>query len=304
MFLAVAGCGHIGFAPHAVADGGGGPRDGASVDAACTWSPWSIPTVLPGPINSPADDWTPTPTRGGLELFFYSYRGGGADIYHATRASIADAFGAASAVTELSTTSEDRATTLSADALDIIFERDGQTGGVLYEATRASIADPFSNVHVIAELVSGTDVNDDPFLSADGLRLVFASSRRGSGTHGLDLFETTRPARDAPFAMPVELAALDSDVDDGSPTLSADGLEIFFASTRPGGPGASDVYTAHRPALDQPFGPPQLVPELSSAMDDVGLRLTPGGATMFMNYDDDGLGGGNADLSISTRGCP
>jgi hypothetical protein len=64
-----------------------------------------------------------------------------------------------------------------------------------------------------------------------------------------------------------------------------------------------DIYTAHRPALDQPFSTPVLVPELSSARDDNGVRLSRDGKTMYLNYDTLTSGGANADLYSATRTC-
>jgi hypothetical protein len=44
------------------------------------------------------------------------------------------------------------------------------------------------------------------------------------------------------------------------------------------------------------------VRELSSARDDLGLHLTPDGATMYFNYDAV-TGGGNSDIDVATRAC-
>ena len=286
--LALAGCGRIAFdlVP---------PTDGT----ACTWTAFSTPTALPGPVQSTEDDWAPTPTLGGLELFFYSYSNTtNAEIYDATRPSLADAFGAPVAVTELNTTDDAGGTTLTDDADDIIFERLGD----LWEARRANPSAAFDPPALIAELnTSAAELA--PFMTADGLRIVFASSRVGPDTDGLDVFEATRPSLADPVTSPIELTPLTSSSDDTSPTLSADALDIFFSSTRPGGPGGADIYTSHRTGVDRPFAPPALVPQLSSAMDDTGVRLSRDGATMYMSYNPLTSGGANADLDTATRAC-
>jgi WD40 repeat protein len=284
--LVLGACGRIGFAP-------------APDAPVCTFGAFAAPVRLAAAVQSPQDDWGPTPTRGGLELFFYSFRTGSiaGDLYYATRPSLDADFGAALRVDELATDADDGSPTLTDDALVLVFQRAGD----LFEATRPAPDTAFGVTAALA--IDSTTADGDPFTSADGLRLVFASSRIGPDQHGLDLFEATRPARGAAFGQPVELAALDTDVDDFSPTLSADGLEIFFASRRAGGPGGADVYTARRPALDEPFAAPVLVPELSSARDDVGLRLAADGTTLFFDYDALTMGGANADLWTAVRSC-
>jgi hypothetical protein len=292
--LVLAGCGRIAF----------DARGDASVDAAgaCTaWTPFSTPAALPGPIQSPIDDWDPTPSMGELLLYFHSYRGGvNAALYFASRAATTDAFSAATIVTELTTgTSQQFAPTLTGDALDIVY-CDDQGGSTfhLYEATRTSTAQPFSTAATVDALNSVT--NDwFPYMSSDGLRIVFSSGR----DTGFDqIYESTRTDRTAPWSAPAVHAELTvATASQWNPALSTDELDIYF-SRAPSG-GTYDVYTAHRPSVDQPFGAATLVPELSSAKDDVGLRLSPNGFTMYLNYNAMTSGGGNADLDIATRSC-
>jgi hypothetical protein len=50
------------------------------------------------------------------------------------------------------------------------------------------------------------------------------------------------------------------------------------------------------------FQTPVRVPELSSATDDTGYRLTPDGTRMYLNYGAL-TSGGNADIFVATRTC-
>src|SRR4051794_15851511 len=84
--------------------------------------------------------------------------------------------------------------------------------------------------------------------------------------------------------------------------MSADGCEIFFSSRRVMASG-DDVYRATRSNVSLPFDAPQLVPELSSMLDDLGERLARDGHTMYLNYDSVRNGGQNSDIWISTRTC-
>jgi Tol biopolymer transport system component len=296
LLLALAACGRLHF--DALGDGAA-PPDAAPCT---TWSPFSAPVALPGPVNSPADDWAPTPAAGELELYFYSFRASShANLFRATRTTLAEQFDAGTALAELDNNANAGTPTVTADDLDIIYETDETGTGDLYEAIRGSRAVPFGAPQLIASLSSPVDADGDPFVSADGLRLVYVSSNNSIG--GLDIFETTRPDRGTEFAPPTAHLELDSPSDEYSPTLSADGLEIFFASARAGGFGGFDIYTARRTVVGQPFANATHVDELSSPLDDVGVRLTPDGTTLYLNYQTMTSGGANADMWTARRTC-
>jgi hypothetical protein len=298
-----ASCGRFDFDARVDATGARGDAvDAVDAPAPCTWSAFGPVTALPGPIQSAVDDWSPTPTQGGLTLYFQTFRAGGpggGDIFYATRPDLASEFSTPVPVSELDTAKFESGPTLTDDALDIMFERNLGGGGDLYEATRTATGAPFTGITALATVNSPAD-ETDPFVSADGLRLVFDSS---TASNGYDLYETTRPARASAFAAPTPLTELNTTSDDYNPTVSADGLDIFFSSNRPGGPGGLDIYTAHRPALDQPFGPATLVGELSTSLDDCCVRLSLDGTTMYFNSSTNIVGGSNADLDTATRSC-
>jgi hypothetical protein len=298
VLAACVGCGRIGFDAR-----GNGGSDGGGGDAtpACTsWSAFSTPTIIPGPIEAPTDNWGPSATLGQLAIYFGSYRVGGVgdqDIWVGARASVTAQFGAPTNVTEVNTTGFETAPTVTDDGLDMVFVRG--TASQLFEAMRGSTTVPFSTPAPVNFIAASYDIS--PWLSADGLRLVFVSNRDGNGQH---MFEATRTSRTTAFAIPAGHPELEAGSnDDAGGALSADGLDLYFSSSRPGGPGGDDVYTAHRTALDQPFSTPVLIPELSSPGDDDITRLSDDGATMYMNYDTKNTGGSAAQLMWATRTC-
>jgi Tol biopolymer transport system component len=111
---------------------------------------------------------------------------------------------------------------------------------------------------------------------------------------------------DAPVPVPIDFGAamqiveLASTSGDDDPTLTGDLLEIYFISNRPGGAGASDVWTSSRPSVDQPFSPPVVVASLSSPQNEETTRITADGLTMWVASDRSGPAG-VFDLWASTR---
>jgi len=94
-----------------------------------------------------------------------------------------------------------------------------------------------------------------PALSADGLSLYFCSNRAGSA--GNDLWVARRASEDDPWGEPTNLGTgVNSAAGDCGPSLSVDGLLLFFTSSRGG--GANDIYLATRsdPTDDLSWGVP------------------------------------------------
>lgn len=118
-----------------------------------------------------------------------------------------------------------------------------------------------------------------PFLSADGRTLLFHSNRPG-GLGQQDIWESRRPTADAPFEPPTNLGdAINGDGLTGSPSMTADGLTLAFHTRRQ---HLYQLWTAHRPAVDRPWGRAELIDTESRAKADTfrpwlaanGLSLT------------------------------
>ena len=73
----------------------------------------------------------------------------------------------------------------------------------------------------------------DACLSTDGLSLFFGSRRPG-GSGDTDIWLATRPTKNDPWDTPVNLGPkVNSPYHDTDPSLSADGLSVYFCSNRP-----------------------------------------------------------------------
>jgi hypothetical protein len=84
---------------------------------------------------------------------------------------------------------------------------------------------------------SGTSIDADPTLSLDQRIIVFSSTRNPmvAGMGATNLWYATRSGATGDFSAPKLIPMVNSDQDDGDPVLSADGCELYFASTRDGG---------------------------------------------------------------------
>jgi len=132
-----------------------------------------------------------------------------------------------------------------------------------------------------------------PALSADELTLVFSSTRAG-GLGGADLYETRRATVQSPWSSPINLTALNSASNDDRPALSTDGLELYFASDRGGGPGPSNLGVSRRSSPTAPWGAPALLPAPVNLMgvSTTDPALSPDGLRLWFAAD----GSGGSDL--------
>ena len=105
---------------------------------------------------------------------------------------------------------------------------------------------------------SSTQSDFWPCPSADGLELFFVSDRPG-GEGDCDLWVTTRASMSEPWGEPANLGpVVNTSYFEGDVSLPTDGLELCFASNRPGGcfPDEWDIWMTTRPTRNSPWGEP------------------------------------------------
>ena len=155
---------------------------------------------------------------------------------------------------------------LSGDGLSIVWE----VGGKVWMANR-------KNADSLFEKKAEVSYGRHPYLSDDGLEL-FTVARKADGGQGDSLFVATRPSVEATFSRPREIAELNRQSSPKSPSLSADGLSLYF--TRTGTDGKSPEFAAStRPARDGKWSTPKVI------------RLNRSGVTgalTWMSMTDDG----------------
>ena len=153
----------------------------------------------------------------------------------------------------------------------------------------------------LGPIVNSSALENQPNISADGLRLYFQSNRPG-GQGGNDVWVTNRATRDDPWEAPANLGpAVNSSAGDGNPCIWPDGLTLYFQSGRSEGYGRSDIWVATRATKDDSWGPPMnLGPSLNTAYREGRTSILPDGLSLYLNSDRPG-GFGSSDLWLSTR---
>lgn len=97
-------------------------------------------------------------------------------------------------------------------------------------------------------------------------------------------FSAWGPPVSAETWIPGTSPELNSIAADGCPILSPDGLDLYMASTRPGGLGLNDIWVAHRASKSAPFGAPvNLGAPVNSSANDFCPTPTVGGGLFFVS---------------------
>lgn len=235
------------------------------------------PATLVAAFSDPANEDDPTLTADLLEIYFSSTRisgmDGNSDVFRSTRATTSDPWGAPSPIVELNTGTNDENPGIAPDGLTLWFSSNRMGDLDIYVTTRADRGDPWNPPTRVAELsASGDDLGAEPVRSL--LRLTMYRDTPRS------LYETTRPSPASPWSPPAALTAVNSANDDLSGFFVTE-LELWFASNRPGGIGAHDLYRVTRPSTDEPFGAPTRIEGVNSSARDDDPWLSPDGRTLY-----------------------
>jgi len=128
-----------------------------------------------------------------------------------------------------------------------------------------------------------------PTMSADGLELYFNSNRPVPGLDEWNIWMVTRPTQDDDWGDAVPLGPeINSESEDNWPRISPDGLELYFASFRPDGYGAMDIWVTRRSALCEPWGPAvNLGPPVNDSDDQFTPSITADGLELFFSHEGD-----------------
>lgn len=284
------------------------------------FSDWSTPVNLGPMVNFELEDMSPEISRDGLSLYFGRNQGtaGGfiGDIWVSERPSVDAPWGPAQNVGPMiNTTSNENNPALSLDGHGLFFnsDRPGGFGGQdLYVARRRNKRDNLgwevpqnlgSAINTAANETGPAFFEDD----ASGTIVMYFVSNRPGGMGSTDIYSTTL-GQDGSFGSVVAVQELNSAFDDNAPFIRQDGLEIFFASNRPGSLGSTgqlDLWVATRARTFDPWSTPvNLGPVVNSEFADGGPALSSDGTTLYFHsaHRPGSIGAeGRFDLFVTTR---
>ena len=179
---------------------------------------------------------------------------------------------------------------ISADGLELYFSsnRPGSLGGRdLWVMTRTTREDDWEPPVNLGPTVNSSVTEDCSCMSADGLELYFDAFRRPGGYGDWDIWVSRRQTRNDPWSTAVNLGPpINSSSWDESPSISADGLEFYFCSSRPGGQGTDDLWVAKRATKNDPWGEPvNLGAIVNSSAHESGAKISSDSLLLFFSGD-------------------
>ncbi len=200
----------------------------------------------------------------------------------------------------LNTADSDGSPSISADELTLYFDSDrpgGSGSWDIWMATRSAKDQPWGTPQNVGWPVNTWNTEAQPDISADGLSLFFMSDRAG-GYGGRDLWVATRRTPDDPWGIPVNLGPrVNSAGSEGQPSISADGLQLYFHSNRSG--GFQDLWVTTRQTIDSDWETPNYVVGVNSALLDQGPGISSNGLALF--FESTRSGGAAPNIYVSTR---
>jgi hypothetical protein len=285
-------------------------------DGASRVSDWSAPLNLGPAVNSAFEDLAPHLSSDGLALYFASTRPesqGGEDLWVARRSNRHAPWGPATNVGPgINTSANERSPALSRNRRLLFFATDRPGGSGGFDVWVSWRADPDDDFGWQAPVNLGTGINSpatdagpsffehgDRRPTRTAIPQLFMASSRPGGAGGLDIYVGSVPGGWAgPPTLVAELSGPQADL---TPTVRRDGLEIIFASARPGTIGGFDLWRAFRRSLREPWSTPtNLGPLINTGDLEVFPSLSFDAATLvFQSARPGGFGG--SDIYVSTR---
>jgi serine/threonine protein kinase len=248
-------------------------------------------------INTRAFEYCPGISADGQHLYFLRVNEEGSAFWGTTRARRDDPWEVAVKV-KWDQSSAPVPSWDTADGLECYFSdilRKGYGNVDIWVMTRETIDDDWGPPVNVGPTVNSTADESGTAISADGLELYFSGRRAAyarPGGHGRsDLWMTKRATRDDPWEEPVNLGpTVNSAAQDVRPSISVDGLLLFFDSDRPGGYGRADIWVTRRTTRHEPWSEPvNLGPSVNSPAVENFPCLSSDSSTLY--YESDRPGG-------------
>jgi peptidoglycan-associated lipoprotein len=208
----------------------------------------------------------------------------------------------------INTGANERTPALSRDGHYLFFasDRSGGLGGLdIWVSWRANTHDVFgweSPVNLGTAINSPATDGGPTFFANDdaGIPQLYMTSSKAGGLGGIDIYVSALAGGE--FQPPTPVSELNTAQFDLTPSIRHDGLEIAFASDRPGGAGGRDLWSATRSSANATWSTPvNLGALVNSASGENFPSLSADRTSLLFSSDRPG-GLGATDIYVSTRG--
>jgi hypothetical protein len=192
----------------------------------------------------------------------------------------------------VNSSSNDAGACISTDGLKLYFSsnRSGGEGGYdLWCTTRATINDDWGPAANLGQPPNSQYSYWDPSISSDGLTLYFSDGHSpqfgnrlpgGFGGQG-DIWMVTRASVNGAWGEPINLGPAVNSQNAIHPSISSDGLSLYFQSHRPGSLGHCDIMVATRKSMFDPFENPVFLKNVNNSGADWTPDISADGLTLF-----------------------
>jgi hypothetical protein len=244
---------------------------------------WTTPVPVASGINTQYAEWTPFLSSNGLSLYFGRQYGSDSDItiYEAKRSQPSGDFTSVNEV--LSSSGHVIHPWVSPDNLRMYYHQESGTWNMMM-SQRASVNAPWSSGTSVAGIPTGVGFST---LSADELTVVCDNPNVGNW----DMFIATRPDKNSAFGNIRSLSEINTSSVDASPSLSPDGLSLYFHSNRN---GVQQIFEVTRLSLNDPFGNLQHLSVFDNPNGVVWPSISSDGRALYFAY-----GSANTDIYVS-----
>lgn len=275
----------------------------ASAVAAKNWGDWggpanleTLPRSSPS-INTPAVDGCASHSPDGLTVYFTSNRAGNFDLYMASRTSTAEGFGAPvrlPAPVNTDAYSEACPTLGPGNRLYFVSTRDDEDAGDILVSKRGP--NGWSEPQNLGANINTPGWLDEvpAFYEDDEGRSVMLFSSRND-TDGI-IYQSIEGGPKTVVA-----GGPNSSASDNRPSVTRDGLTIFFDSDRTGGLGGQDIYYSTRSNTSEPFGPAIHLIGLSSPGFDARPAISKDGSFITFSSNRSGSTSPAPDIWFAKR---
>lgn len=243
---------------------------------------------LGDPINTTNVEDSPCISTDGNRLYFSSNRNGGVggmDIWFSQKVSGAW-ITPVNLGTIINSTANEGGIYVSPDGNKLYFtsDRNGGLGGSdIWVSTKVS--GNWTTPINLGAPINSPDEDGFLCLSSDGNKLYFSSTREG-GFGGLDIWVSTKTG--TTWSEPENLGpAVNTEMDEWCPFISADGQKLYFTSNRSGGKGGDDIWVVEN--ISGSWVHPTSIPEINSLHEEFMPTLFDN-TILFTSFREGGIG--------------